>query len=604
MRFTEICGVLVLSFTLTSAAADFKTLLTCSDCTDAGFGWCPKARKCGGFANKHCSGGETDTVRTPEDQEVWNEARKARKSAAKAEAAAAATAANSDGASVLALTADSFAPALKAHKNILVEFYAPWCGHCKNLAPEYEKAAQTVKSQGSENVMAKFDATTSKELAREYGVRGYPTMIPFMNGEAQEKYSGGRTAEAIAEYVAGMGSSGAAAAAVKKPASPANKKASETGATAVLELDDDTLSDAITENEFLMVEFYAPWCGHCKNLAPEYEKAAMMMDSKSSKAKLAKVDATAAPLAREEYGVTGFPTMKVFKGGKIHEEKYKGARTAISIANYMHRLAGESETATQELMNEGLVLEMTWSTAGNFMKHDIKNQILICADFSVDQTELMDDMAEAAEDLGGQFLFAYLDSTNPENQKIVSRVGGTLDDCPMLRMASLSDGFKIYQPKSRYRSKYTMDKKGLMSFAGAWSAGQLKRYLRSEPIPAPTRGAKVLDIVGHTFDPMVIDSDQDVLLFIYMSGCQYCKAFGTHFDHVAKEMSSDTLTFAKMNGPRNDMDHPGIGKRGSYPNVLLFPADDKMNPIKFEDTHGEEATDALMEFLSIYGTGN
>jgi len=603
MMLKGLSAVLLLSFAVSSAGASFKEMANCQDCVAAGFGWCPKARICGGFQNNNCAGGETDTRRSPEEQAAWEEARQKSRDASKAAAAAAAESEQGD--AVLTLTADSFEAATKEHTAMLVEFYAPWCGHCKNLAPEYEKAAEMLKSKGSTNVMAKFDATTSKTLARDHGVRGYPTMIPFVNGIAQEKYSGERTPEAMADYVAAMGTDVAAAPAAVTTEPKAAKKASKSGASkGVLDLDDDTLADAIANHEFLMVEFYAPWCGHCKSLAPQYEKAASLLEASSSKARLAKVDATVATESRAEYDVTGFPTMKVFKGGKVHEEKYAEKRTAKFIANYMHRLAGEEEPVEEEQDMSGLVLEMTWARAGDFMKHEIKNQILVCADFSQDQEDLMDGMHEAAEILNGQFLFAYLDSTDPENSKIVSRVGGSLDDCPMLRMASLADGFKVFQPKSRHKSKYTMDKKGLMRFAGAWSAGQLKRYLRSEPIPAPVHNAKVINIVGHTFDPMVVDAEEDVLLFIYMGGCQYCKAFSEVYGQVAEEMSSDSLTFVKMNGPRNDIDHPGIGKRGSYPNVLLFPADDKENPIKFEDTHGEDVADALIEFISIYGSGN
>lgn len=102
---------------------------------------------------------------------------------------------------VLALTTVGFEQHIKDNKQTLVEFYAPWCGHCKKLAPEYEKAAKALQPTGIR--LAKVDATEEKDLAAKYNVKGFPTLIWFEDAKQME-YDGGRTAETIEEWVRSM----------------------------------------------------------------------------------------------------------------------------------------------------------------------------------------------------------------------------------------------------------------------------------------------------------------------------------------------------------------------------------------------------------------
>jgi len=100
------------------------------------------------------------------------------------------------------LTPDNFDKVvLDKSKDVLVEFYAPWCGHCKSLAPIYDKLSSVYKPD-THVVIAKVDADKHKDLATKYGVTGYPTLIFFpKNDKAGVKYEAGRELKDFVTYL-------------------------------------------------------------------------------------------------------------------------------------------------------------------------------------------------------------------------------------------------------------------------------------------------------------------------------------------------------------------------------------------------------------------
>ncbi|XP_018429041.1 PREDICTED: protein disulfide-isomerase A6 isoform X3 [Nanorana parkeri] len=241
----------------------------------------------------------------------------------------------------------------------LVEFYAPWCGHCQTLAPAWKKAATALK--GIVNVGA-VDADQHKSLGSRYEIRGYPTIMIFgANKDQPESYQGARSTEGIVNAALN-----AAQSLVKDRLSGKGGgqdygkqyTGGSGGKKDVIELTDDNFDrQVLNSNDVWLVEFFAPWCGHCKNLEPEWAAAATeVAEQTKGKVKLGAVDATVHQGLASRYGIRGFPTIKVFQKGEEPVD-YDGGRTKADIVARALDLFSENAPPPEilEILNEDIV---------------------------------------------------------------------------------------------------------------------------------------------------------------------------------------------------------------------------------------------------------
>ncbi|GCB69970.1 hypothetical protein scyTo_0001161 [Scyliorhinus torazame] len=174
---------------------------------------------------------------------------------------------------------------------------------------------------------------------QENQVRGYPTLLWFKDGEKVDQYKGKRDLDSLKEYVDSQLN---AAEAIEED-QESDEHIEEEDQPEEEEKEPEPYSVlTLTESDFeqtiamgvTFVKFFAPWCGHCKSLAPTWEELAKQEFPGLSDIKIAKVDCTDQRTLCNQYSVRGYPTLLLFRGGQQLSE-YNGARDIEALHNFI-----------------------------------------------------------------------------------------------------------------------------------------------------------------------------------------------------------------------------------------------------------------------------
>lgn len=447
---------------------------------------------------------------------------------------------------VVVLKESNFSDFISKNKHVMVEFYAPWCGHCQALAPEYAAAATELKKEGNV-VLAKVDATEEAELAQKYDVQGFPTVFFFVEG-IHKQYAGQRSKDAIVNWV-------------KKKTGPTLQNITTT----------EEAEHILATEEKVVLGYLDALVGSDSD---ELAAVSSLEDDvnfyqtiSADVAKLFKID----PLAKR-------PALVLIKqeAEKVSHFGDEFSKSAISDFVYKNKLP--------------LVANFTRENAPQIFENPIKNQVILFA-ASNDSEKFLPIFREAAKDFMGKLIFVYVDLDNEDVGKPVSDYFGVKEGATsVLAYTGNEDARKFLMDGDVTLSN-------IKSFGEKFLEDNLKPFYKSDPIPENNDG-DVKVVVGNNFDEIVLDESKDVLLEIYAPWCGHCQSLEPIYNKLGRHLRGiDSIVIAKMDGTTNE--HPRA-KPDGFPTLLFYPAGNKsFDPITVDT---DRTVVAFYKFLKKHAT--
>jgi len=441
---------------------------------------------------------------------------------------------------VLVLTVDNFQEALDSSEFILVEFYAPWCGHCKALAPEFAKAAGILAEKDSPIKLGKLDATEEGAIAEKFEVRGYPTLKFFKNGKPME-YGGGRTADTIVSWV-------------EKKTGPA--------ATTIASLDE---AKAFVEGKSVAI------IGFFKDETTDAAKAFL---------------ASAGTMDDFQFGITG--------DDAVFAEYGIDGEAVLLLKDFDDGKAVLSEGITEEAVSAfigseslPLVVDFNHETAQKIFSGEIKSHLLVFSSAKADShADTLSMLKEIATENKGKMLFVTINTDEEDHKRILEFFAITDSELPTFRAIMLGEDMAKFKPEDD-----TIETANVKSFVADFLGGKLKQHLMSEEVPEDWDKEVVKTLVGKNFHEVAMDAEKDVLVEFYAPWCGHCKQLVPIWDALGEKFKDHpTIVIAKMDSTVNELEEVKVQ---GFPTIKLF----KKGTNEIVDYNGDRTEEGFTKFL-------
>ncbi|WOL03583.1 protein disulfide-isomerase [Canna indica] len=444
---------------------------------------------------------------------------------------------------VLTLDAANFTEIVSKHSFIVVEFYAPWCGHCKRLAPEYEKAAVVLSENDPPIVLAKLDANeaANKEIASKFEIRGFPTLKIFRSGGKDiQEYKGPREAEGIISYL-------------KKQVGPASKEIKSS----------EDVDAVIIDKEISIVGIFPEFSGE------EFESYIKVAEKLRSDYIFGHtLDAKLLP--RGDITINQ-PIVRLFKPFDELFVDFKDFQVDAVEKFIESASMPKVVTLDEDPSNHPFIVKFFDSPSAkailfvNFSSED----------FSAFKSKLYE-VAEAYKEKNIIFMMGSLDAS----ENVLEYYSLKKEQAPLI---ILQDEAKKYL-KSNVRSEQ------IATWLKDYTDGNLKPYIKSEPIPE-VNDEPVKVVVANNVQEVVFNSGKNVLLEFYAPWCGHCKKLAPILDEVAVSFAEDAeVIIAKMDATTNDI--PAEFDVKGYPTLYFYSANGKI--VRYD---GDRTAEDIISFV-------
>ncbi|KAL0696665.1 hypothetical protein Bca4012_063845 [Brassica carinata] len=428
---------------------------------------------------------------------------------------------------VLELSGDNAKRVIEGNEFVMVLGYAPWCARSADLMPKFSEAATALREIGSPVVMAKMDGDRHSKAASEMEIRGFPTLLLFVNGTSQP-YTGGFSAEEIVIWV--------------------QKK---TGSPIITVNTVDEAQRFLKKYHTFVVGLFNKFEGSEYN---EFVKAAKSDDE------IQFVETSDSDVAK-----LLFPELKtgnVFIGMvKTEAERYTAYDGSFKMEKILEFL-GKNKFP--------LITKLSESNTAWVYSSPVKLQVMVFA-----KADDFQNLAQPVEDFARMFksklMFIYIDITN-ENLAM-----------PFLTLFGIEDSNKtvVAAFDNKLNSKYLLESdpspSNIEDFCSGLADGTVPQYYRSEPVP-DNENASIVTVVGKTFDELVLNSGENVLLEVHTPWCVNCEAMSKQVVKLGKHFKGfENLVFARIDASTNE--HAKL-QVDDYPTILLYKAGEKEKPLK------------------------